>query len=146
MVQNYNWYLWNNFCSIFFLSHFPTFISSQKTSKHKAILWPLRCAGININFTILKDRSIPHTHLRNRGYCPTMYMMLEATMALLSFPLFCSHRPRSSLMTVTRNLFSSSSCMAPLIEPMAQHSCEGVCGLCEGVHGTIDRADGPAQS
>ena len=108
-------------------------ISSQNTSKHKATLRPLLCAGIIIIFTILKDRSIPHTHLRNRGYCPTMYMMLEATMALLSFPLFCSHRPRSSLMTVTRNLFSSSSCMAPLIEPMAQHSCEGVCGLCEGV-------------
>ena len=26
-------------------------------------------------------------------------------------------------MTVTRNLFSSSSCIAPLIEPMAQHNC-----------------------
>ena len=26
-------------------------------------------------------------------------------------------------MTVTRNLFSSSSCIAPLMEPIAQHSC-----------------------
>ena len=34
--------------------------------------------------------------LRNLGYCPTMYMMLEATMALLSFPLFSSQRPSSS--------------------------------------------------
>lgn len=28
-----------------------------------------------------------------------------------------------TLMTVTRNLFSSSSCIAPLMEPIAQHSC-----------------------
>lgn len=27
-----------------------------------------------------------------------------------------------TLMTVTRNLFSSSSCMAPLIDPTAQHN------------------------
>ena len=62
------------------------------------------------------------TYLRNLGYWPTMYMMLEAMMALLSLPLFCSHRPSSSLMTVTRNLFSSSSCIAPLMDPTAQHS------------------------
>ncbi len=34
--------------------------------------------------------------LRKRGYCPTMYMMLEAMMALLSFPFFCSHNPNRS--------------------------------------------------
>ncbi len=68
------------------------------------------------------NKQMETTHLRNLGYCPTMYMMLEAMMALLSFPLFCSHSPSSSLITVTRNLFSSSSCMAPLMEPMAQQS------------------------
>lgn len=33
---------------------------------------------------------------KNRGYCPTTYMIFEAMMALLSFPLFCSHKPNRS--------------------------------------------------
>merc|ERR1719158_46462 len=48
--------------------------------------------------------------------------MFDAMIALLSLPFFCSQRPSRSLMTVTRNLFSSSSCMDPEIEPMAQHN------------------------
>ena len=59
---------------------------------------------------------------RNRGYCPTTYMMLDATTALLSLPCFISHSPRRSLMTVTRKRFSSSSTIAPEMDPMAQHS------------------------
>merc|ERR1719343_40286 len=59
---------------------------------------------------------------KKRGYCPTTYMILLATTALLSLPLFCSQRPNKSLMTVTKNLFSSSSDIAPEILPMAQHS------------------------
>ena len=47
--------------------------------------------------------------------------MLEAITALLSFPLVISHRFSRSLMTVTRNRFSCSSNMEPLMEPMAQH-------------------------
>ena len=35
---------------------------------------------------------------------------------------FCSQRSRRSLITVTRNLFSSSSCIDPDMEPMAQHN------------------------
>merc|ERR1719500_2030184 len=58
--------------------------------------------------------------LRNLGYCPTMYMMLDVMIALLSLPFFCSHSPSKSLITVTRNRFSSSSCMEPEIEPIAQ--------------------------
>merc|ERR1719507_878352 len=57
---------------------------------------------------------------RNRGYWPTMYMMFDAMIALLSLPFFCSHNPSKSLMTVTRNRFSSSSCMEPEIDPIAQ--------------------------
>ena len=49
-------------------------------------------------------------------------MMLEAMTALLSFPRVISHRLSRSRMTVTRNLFSCSSTMLPLMEPMAQHS------------------------
>jgi hypothetical protein len=60
--------------------------------------------------------------LKNLGYCPTTYIMLLAIMALLSFPFFCSHKPSKSLMTVTMNRFSSSSCIAPDMEPMAQQS------------------------
>lgn len=51
----------------------------------------------------------------------------------ISFPLFTSLSTSTyetlycmyvhTLMTVTRNLFSSSSCIAPLMEPMAQHNC-----------------------
>lgn len=48
------------------------------------------------------------------------HMMLEAMTALLSFPLVISHRFSRSLMTVTRNLFSCSSSMEPLMDPMAQ--------------------------
>ena len=61
-------------------------------------------------------------------------------MALLSLPRFCSHSPSNSyrrlevknneisnvmritLMTVTRKRFSSSSTIAPEIEPIAQQS------------------------
>jgi hypothetical protein len=47
--------------------------------------------------------------LRNLGYCPTMYMMSEAQTALLSLPRFISVNPSRSLITVTRNRFSTSS-------------------------------------
>ena len=33
---------------------------------------------------------------RKVGYCPTTYMMFEATTALFSLPFFCSHRVRSA--------------------------------------------------
>jgi len=69
--------------------------------------------------TVLRKRQWAR---RKRGYWPTTYMMLEATIALLSLPRFCSHRPSRSLITVTRNLFSSSSCIAPDMEPIAQQS------------------------
>jgi hypothetical protein len=54
-------------------------------------------------------------------------MMLEAMTALLSLPRLCSHIPRSSLMTVTMKRFSSSSFIAPEIEPIAQHSVFRLC-------------------
>ena len=63
-----------------------------------------------------------HHSILYLGYCPTMYMMLEAMMALLSLPFFCSQSPSRSLMTVTRKRFSSSSCIEPDIDPMAQQS------------------------
>jgi hypothetical protein len=46
---------------------------------------------------------------------------------LLSLPRLCSHIPRSSLMTVTMKRFSSSSFIAPEIEPIAQHSVFRLC-------------------
>lgn len=50
--------------------------------------------------------------LRKRGYWPTMYMMLDAIMALLSFPLFCSHRPsRSYTNTHTEFKLALPSCL-----------------------------------
>lgn len=49
------------------------------------------------------------------------------TTALLSLPFFISHRPRRSLMTVTKNFFSSSSDIAPEMEPTAQHSVLRLC-------------------
>jgi hypothetical protein len=60
--------------------------------------------------------------LRKRGYCPTTYMMLDATTALLFLPRAASHMPSRSLMTVTRKRFSSGSDIVPLMEPIAQHS------------------------
>mmetsp|Transcript_48320 Transcript_48320/g.114985 ORF Transcript_48320/g.114985 Transcript_48320/m.114985 type:complete len:234 (+) Transcript_48320:1624-2325(+) len=64
---------------------------------------------------------------RKRGYCPTTYMMLEAMTALLSFPRVISHSPSRSLMTWTRKRFSSSSRIAPEIDPIAQQSVDSPC-------------------
>mmetsp|Transcript_53360 Transcript_53360/g.115845 ORF Transcript_53360/g.115845 Transcript_53360/m.115845 type:complete len:224 (-) Transcript_53360:86-757(-) len=64
---------------------------------------------------------------RKRGYCPTTYMMFEAITALLSLPRVNSHKPSSSLMTVTKKCFSSSTFMAPEMEPMAQQSVLNPC-------------------
>ena len=50
-----------------------------------------------------------------------------AITALLSFPRLSSHIPKRSLMTVTKNFFSSSSLIAPEIEPIAQHSVFKLC-------------------
>ena len=49
-------------------------------------------------------------------------MMFDAITALLSLPRFISQRPSKSLITVTRKRFSSSSFIAPEIEPIAQQS------------------------
>ena len=49
-------------------------------------------------------------------------MMLEAMTALLSLPRVISHRFSRSRITVTRNRFSCSSTMLPLMLPMAQQS------------------------
>lgn len=49
-------------------------------------------------------------------------MMSAATKALLLFPEVFSHKFRSSLMTDTTNLFSSSTLMHPEMEPRAQQS------------------------
>ena len=82
----------------------------------------------------MNSKSLLTTVLRNfqcarrkRGYCPTTYMMLEATTALLSLPRFISHSPSKSLITVTRKRFSSSSDMAPEMEPIAQQSVLRLC-------------------
>lgn len=48
--------------------------------------------------------------------------MSAATKALFDFPEVFSQRLRSSLMTETTNLFSSSICMHPEIDPKAQQS------------------------
>ena len=39
---------------------------------------------------------LSNNYLRNLGYCPTMYMMFDAMIALLSLPFFCSQRPSRS--------------------------------------------------
>ena len=38
-------------------------------------------------------------YLRNLGYCPTMYIIFDAIIALLSFPRLISHKPSKSLTT-----------------------------------------------
>mmetsp|Transcript_31953 Transcript_31953/g.89467 ORF Transcript_31953/g.89467 Transcript_31953/m.89467 type:complete len:257 (-) Transcript_31953:1101-1871(-) len=64
---------------------------------------------------------------RNRGYCPTTYMMFDAMTALLALPLVISQRLRRSRITVTRKRFSCSSPMLPLMDPIAQHSVLSLC-------------------
>merc|ERR1719163_777649 len=59
---------------------------------------------------------------RNRGYCPTTYIILEAMQALLPLPRLTSQSPSRSLITVTKKRFSSSSDMAPEMDPTAQHN------------------------
>ena len=80
-------------------------------------------------FSCMNSNSLSTTVRRNfqcarrkRGYCPTTYMMLDATTALLLLPFLVSHSSSRSLMTVTRKCFSTPSLMVPDTEPMAQHS------------------------
>ena len=47
----------------------------------------------NLLTTVLRNRQCAR---KNLGYWPTMYMMLEAIIALLSFPFFCSQSPSRS--------------------------------------------------
>ena len=104
-----------------------------------AISWTPSCVSCinsnNLLTTVFKNFQWAR---RKRGYCPTTYMMLDAMIALLSLPRFCSHKPSKSwvfwllhnvlkicqktLMTMTRKRFSVSSLIAPEIEPIAQHS------------------------
>src|SRR5258708_19683223 len=58
---------------------------------------------------------------KNRGYWPTMYMILDATTALLSFPFFISVSPRRTLITVPRKRFSVSSSMTKVIKGTSRH-------------------------
>lgn len=44
----------------------------------------------------IQIRNLLMWYLKNLGYCPTMYMMFEAMIALLSFPRLISHKPRRS--------------------------------------------------
>ena len=57
------------------------------------------------------------------GYWPATYMILEAMQALLPLPRLTSQSPSRSLMTVTKKRFSSSSDMAPEMDPTAQQRC-----------------------
>ena len=80
------------------------------------------CSCINSNSlftTVFKNFQCAR---KNRGYWPTIYMIFDATTALLSLPRCSSHRRSRSLITLTRKRFSSSSPMAPEIDPMAQQS------------------------
>ena len=43
-------------------------------------------------------------HLKNLGYCPTIYIMFDAIIALLSLPRLISHRPRRSWRTELINI------------------------------------------
>ena len=64
--------------------------------------WKIRLISCTAEKVKKEDFKVSyHVHnyvadLRNRGYWPTMYMMLEAMIALLSLPRFCSHNPSSS--------------------------------------------------
>jgi len=62
----------------------------------------------------------PHAHAA-APKAPT-HMMSAAMTALLSLPRVISHRFSRSRMTVTKKRFSCSSCMLPLMDPMAQQS------------------------
>lgn len=96
--------------------------NSSVSDTISAKLWRQNCIPCinskSLLMTVLRNRQCMR---RNLGYCPTMYMMFDAMIALLSFPLFCSQRPSKSFITITKNLFSSSSGMAPLMDPTAQH-------------------------
>ena len=63
----------------------------------QAISWTpswVSCMNSNSLFTTVL-RNLQWAR-RKRGYWPTMYIMLEAMMALLSLPFFCSQSPSKS--------------------------------------------------
>jgi hypothetical protein len=106
-----------------------------KTNIITAYSWP-KLAGINAHHRTLQifwlyplNRTNTIQSLSNAMCHANTYMMLDAITALLSFPLVISQRFKRSRMTVTRNLFSCSSAMLPLMEPIAQHKVFRACQL-----------------
>jgi len=107
-------FYWVNMC----LVNFEIF---KKVSE--AISWTPGCFScinsFNFLMTVFKNGQCL---IRKVGNCPTTYIILEATKALLDFPYFFSQRLRSSFTTETTNWFSSSTVMVPEIDPRAQHN------------------------
>ena len=93
------------------------------------ILWILFCCEISpMHFQMKSENTARAVILFS---CPAVEC--KTTLGLTGGPFPARNRPNGggarskhkeviTLMTVTRNLFSSSSCMAPLMEPMAQQS------------------------
>lgn len=74
--------------------HFNISHKEKLGHKEKLIKFKLPCMNSNsLLTTVFKNFQWA---LKNRGYCPTMYMILDAIIALLSFPRFCSQSPRRS--------------------------------------------------
>lgn len=85
---------------------------------------------------------------RNRGYWPTMYMMLEAMMALLSLPLFCSHRPSKSCRShghIIIGLILQFKTLESILRFLHLNYSDEEPFLIFFVHGSTDGTNGPAQ-
>lgn len=87
------------------MSWTPSWVSDERSVWLRLIQQPELSSSVvnSLLSPCMNSKSLLTTVLRNfqwalrkRGYWPTIYMMLEAMIALLSFPLFCSHKPSRS--------------------------------------------------
>src|SRR3990167_9970406 len=81
---------------------------------------PQNVSCINSNNLLMTVFKNFQCDCKNRGYCPTMYIMSLAITALLSFPRVFSTMFNNSRITYTRKIFSSFSVCPPLMDPIAQ--------------------------
>ena len=80
---------------------------------------PVSCEVLQTWHTI-EGTPIPSAPASEPHINTSTHMMFDAMIALLSFPRVISTRLSKSRMTDTRNLLSWSSCIVPLMDPMAQ--------------------------
>lgn len=119
--QHYQAYLLYTIYPVYFITNsLPHFLLMVRNVLHAISCTPGNVSLMNSNNFLTTVFRKFQLVLRNLGYYPTTYMILDATTALFSLPFFYSHRVNRFLMVWIKNCFSSCSGRHPDIAPMAQ--------------------------